>query len=51
MNLHWQGGIISTELSMDYSVAVKIYLLSLLMTFNHEIINQSGTRFDIVHNL
>ena len=23
MNLHWQGGITSTELSMDYSVAVK----------------------------
>ena len=23
MNLHWQGGITSTELSMDYPVAVK----------------------------
>ena len=25
MNLHWQGGITSTELSMDYSVAVKTF--------------------------
>ena len=23
MNLHWQGGITSTELSIDYSVPVK----------------------------